>query len=106
MPCGLFLCLSSGDSSSVAVGINKLILRSHYTTFTLQLPLNMKSFVITLAILCVAATAGTIVYLNLPKTQPAIAPTEQSALLSQKKRIVPVRTEPQIVATEVSSTNE
>jgi tetratricopeptide (TPR) repeat protein len=39
----------------------------------------MKSLIIALAILCVAATAGTLIYLNRTKADPAIAPVAETA---------------------------
>ncbi|EEF60516.1 tetratricopeptide repeat protein [Pedosphaera parvula] len=71
----------------------------------------MKPFVITLAILCVAATAGTIIYRNMPKAQPAIAPTaeatpEPAAPPSPKKMILPKQRTLQIVSADTSATNE
>jgi tetratricopeptide (TPR) repeat protein len=72
----------------------------------------MKLFVITLAILCVAATAGTIIYLNMPKAQPAAAPVTEASSLEQtetpppKKMITPKQRQSQIVSADTSVAKE
>lgn len=70
----------------------------------------MKSLVITLAILCIAAVTGTIVYLNMPKAQPAIprvaeVPHEPAAIVHER-RIALVQPTPQIDSAELIATNK